>query len=343
MKTFAEDYFFMKLFFSILIFFTVYGCWGQAEKDIHIDRQQIMMFGDTVRIGRPFAKDPHIVFFKDKFLMYYSVPGYKDKTGQSHGWGIGIAKSTDLKTWERIGEVNVDSTVAYEAKGFAAPCALVVDNKVHLFYQTYGNGKNDAICHSWSTDGIFFTRNKTNPIFSPDGDWNCGRAIDAEVIAFNGQYFLYYATRDPSFKIQMLGVAVAPGDTRFERQDWQHLSTEEPILKPELPWELDCIEGASVIQKGDELFMFYAGGYNNDPQQVGVAKSTDGVNWTRLFDQPFLSNGNPGEWNSSESGHPHIFASPDGSNWLFFQGNDDDGKTWYISNREVFWKDNMPW
>lgn len=301
-----------------------------------------MMFGDTTRIGVPFAKDPHVIWFKDRFLMYYSIPGATDDAGILHGWGVGIAESNDLKNWTRIGEVNTDPSSTYEAKGFAAPCALVVKGKVHLFYQTYGNRENDAICHAWSKDGIHFTRNKTNPIFKPDGDWNCGRAIDAEVFHFDGKYFLYYATRDPNFKIQMQGVAVAPGKTKFNREDWTNLSKDAPMLKPELPWERDCIEAASIISKNGELFIFYAGGYNNAPQQIGVAKSKDGIRWERLFDEPFLANGKPGEWNSSESGHPHIFDHPDGSSWLFFQGNNDNGKTWYISNKEVIWKKNQP-
>jgi len=303
---------------------------------------RIMMFGDTTRIGAPFAKDPHVIRFKGRFLMYYSIPGYTDKAGKLHGWGVGIAESKDLKNWTRIGEVNSDPQATYEAKGFAAPCALVVKGKVHLFYQTYGNGTKDAICHAWSKDGISFTRNKTNPVFSPDGNWNCGRAIDAEVISFKGKYYLYYATRDPNFKIQMQGVAVAPGKTNFDKQDWTNISKDAPMLKPELPWERDCIEAASIINRNDELFMFYAGAYNNAPQQIGVAKSSDGINWTRLFDLPFLANGKPGEWNSSESGHPHIYDNPDGSSWLFFQGNNDNGKTWYISNKEVCWENNLP-
>jgi len=301
-----------------------------------------MMFGDTSRKGVPFSKDPHVIRFKGRFLMYYSVPGYTDKAGVVHGWGVGIAESKDLVNWSRIGEVNADAQATYEAKGFCAPCALVVKNKVHLFYQTYGNGTKDAICHAWSTDGISFSRNKTNPIFSPDGDWTCGRAIDAEVIPFNGKYYLYYATRDPNYKIQMQGVAVASGKTNFDKLDWTNLSKDAPMLKPELPWERDCIEGASIINKNGELFMFYAGAYNNAPQQIGVAKSSDGVHWTRLFDQPFVANGKPGEWNSSESGHPHIFANPNGDDYLFFQGNNDNGKTWFLSNVKISWKNGKP-
>jgi beta-1,2-mannobiose phosphorylase / 1,2-beta-oligomannan phosphorylase len=305
-----------------------------------VDRR--MMYGDTTRLGRQFAKDPHVISFKGRFLLYYSVPGYTDREGKTVGWGIGIAGSSDLQNWQRLGEVNIDPEASYEAKGFAAPCALVTGGKVHLFYQTYGNGKNDAICHAWSLDGLHFIRDKTNPIFRPSGEWNCGRAIDAEVVRFKGRFYLYYATRDPGYKIQMQGVAVAPGNTNFNRQDWKNISTEAPILKPEHPWEGECIEGASVIHKNGRLYMFYAGAYNNAPQQIGLAESNDGVHWKRVSSQPFLTNGKQGEWNSSESGHPHIFKNPHGEDYLFFQGNNDNGKTWYTSNVKIIWENGYP-
>ena len=305
--------------------------------------QNKMMFGDTTRLGVPFAKDPYVIHFGGRYLMYYSIPGFTDKSGKLHGWGVGIAESNDLNQWTKIGEVNIDSTAVYESKGFAAPCALVVEGKVNLFYQTYGNNKKDAICHAWSTDGIHFIRNKTNPIFRPDGDWNCGRAIDAEVISFKGNYYLYYATRDKDYKIQMQGVAMAPGNSNFNRENWTHISKDGPILKPELPWEFKCIEAASIINKNNELYMFYGGGYNNWPQQIGVAKSIDGIHWIRIFDQPFVPNGAQGDWNSSESGHPHIFANDKGDDVLFYQGNNDGGKTWLLSSYKIAWKNGIPY
>ena len=301
-----------------------------------------MMYADSSRDDIPFSKDPHVIKFNGRFLMYYSVHGYTDKSGIIHGWGIGIAESFNLINWKRIGEVNVDSSAVYEKKGIAAPCALVINGKVNLFYQTYGNGAKDGICHAISQDGIYYKRNKTNPIFHPVGNWNCGRAIDAEVIRYKGKYFLYYATRDKKYQIQMLGVAVAPGNTNFKRSDWKNISIDSPILQPKLSWEGLCIEGASVIQKNGSLFMFYAAAYNNAPQQIGLAKSLDGIHWVRLDTLPFLTNGKSGEWNSSESGHPHIFSNPTGNDYLFFQGNNDNGKTWYISNKKIIWKDGLP-
>ncbi len=298
-----------------------------------------MMFGDTSRIGVPFSKDPHVVRFEGRYLMYYSIPPEKDN--ELSGWNIGIAESRDLVEWKKVGEITPAPDAEYEKKGLCAPGALVRDGKVHLFYQTYGNGPKDAICHAVSDDGIRFERNPTNPIFRPTGDWNCGRAIDAEVCEFKGRYFLYFATRDPEFKKQLLGVAVAPKHTNFNREDWKQ-AVDAPILSPELPWEGECIEGASITIQNNKMYMFYAGAYNNWPQQVGVAVSEDGISWKRLFSKPFLPNGKPGEWNESESGHPHIFTDSDGRTYLFYQGNKDKGKTWYISQQEVVWKKGKP-
>ncbi len=139
----------------------------------------------------------------------------------------------------------------------------------------------------------------------------------------------------------MLGVAATPLKTSFNREEWKQL-TSYPILKPQYPWEGRCVEGASVIRRGNDLYMFYAGAYNNEPQQIGVARSTDGIHWTRLSNKPFLTNGDPGEWNYSESGHPHIFQDANGKIWLFYQGNNDNGKTWLISRMEVKWDKKGP-
>ncbi len=299
-----------------------------------------MMYGDTTRTGVPFSKDPHVVNFKGRYLMYFSIA--PEKNNPASGWNIGIAESHDLIHWTKVGEITPAPGEMYERKGMCAPGALVRDGVVHLFYQTYGNGPKDAICHAYSEDGITFKRNPTNPIFHPTGDWNCGRAIDAEVFEFKGKYYLYFATRDKDFKIQMQGVATAPAKTDFRREDWTQ-ACDAPILSPELPWEGECIEAASIARRGNKLFMFYAGAYNNAPQQVGVAISKDGIHWKRLSDQPFLTNGKPGEWNSSESGHPHLFTDNDGRTYLFYQGNNDGGRTWYISQVEVGWKKNTPY
>ncbi|MAU13709.1 MAG: glycoside hydrolase [Anaerolineaceae bacterium] len=296
-----------------------------------------MHFADTSS-GRPFSKDPAVVHFQGKYWMYYTLPPRVD----DREYSIGIATSEDLENWQVVGKIN--PAAGYEKNGLCAPGALIHEGKIHLFYQTYGNWEKDAICHAYSKDGLNFVRNETNPIFAPTGDWTAGRAIDADVIAHEGQLYLFYATRDPGMQIQMLGVAAAPLDGGFRRETWQQLS-DGPILKPELPWEQQCIEAPALCKHGDTFFMFYAGAYNNKPQQIGVASSKDLVHWQRVYDEPILPNGAPGTWNSSESGHPYLFtdtSKPEPEMWLFFQGNNDMGKSWYLSKKRVLWRDGLP-
>lgn len=87
--------------------------------------------------------------------------------------------------------------------------------------------------------------------------------------------------------------------------------------------------------------MFYAGAYNNEPQQIGCAVSTDGVHWKRLL-KTTSANGGKGSWNESESGHPGVFQDSDGKTYLFYQGNADKGKSWYLSKVKIGWKNDRP-
>lgn len=295
-----------------------------------------MLWGDDSRLGRPFAKDPAVIRFAGRYMLFYSMPPFGDGRAND-GWAIGIAESRNLTSWSKVGEFQ--AAEAYEGKGVAAPFAKVIDGKVHLFYQTYGNGPRDALCHAVSEDGVRFVRNATNPIFRPTGDWNSGRAIDVEVVRFQGRWFLYAATRDPQSKVQMLTGAVSEGG--FDRDSWKMLAGR-PLLQPQLAWEKSCIEAPAVVVRGRTMFLFYAGAYNNEPQQIGVARSTDGIHWQRLSDRPLLANGAPGTWNSSESGHPGVFVDDDGRTYLFYQGNNDHGRTWLLSVMEVRWKGGRP-
>lgn len=280
------------------------------------------------------AKDPAVVHFNGRYFLYYSIA-----PGEDHpGLGIGIAESNDLVNWRYIKEAGLRS--AAHPKGYGAPGALIKDGKVYLFYQSYGNRAQDAICLAVSSNGIDFTVTSENPIFHPPvSSWSCGRAIDADIIFFKGKYFLYAATRDPLFKIQKLTVAVSEGD--FSAAGWKSVC-DGTILEPELPWEQQCIEAPATLVHNDKIYLFYAGAYNNCPQQIGCAVSSDGIKFERISKDPILPAGRPGEWNSSESGHPYAFTDDDGSQYLFYQGNNDNGQSWYLSVKKILWEGDMP-
>ena len=330
----------MTKFFPLLALLLIGMTHGvRAGDEVNVksfNDQGIMMYGDISQGAKPFAKDPSVKKFKGKYFLYYSVPTHDGM----QGWTIGIATSKDLLTWKKVGMMKPVQPV--ESKGFCAPGAVVIGDKIHLFYQSYGNKEKDAICHAWSTDGIHFTRDPSNPVFRPHGKWTCGRAIDAEAIPFGDRLMLYFASRDPAYKTQLVGVAAAPLNSDFSRSTWKQLA-DYSILKPRLPWEKMCLEAPTILQHDGRLFMFYAGAYNNEPQQIGCAVSRDGIHWKRLSREPFMANGKPGTWNSSESGHPGLFEDTDGQTYLFYQGNNDKGKSWYLSKVRLGWnKKGLP-
>ena len=136
----------------------LFGGWGRSIGKAWFDDVQLeelkVAFGTLERpemyyadesYGRPFAKDPDVEWFQGRYLMYYSMRC-------DGGFAVGIAESQDLTNWKKVGEVL--PAADYESKGLAPPAALVRDGKLHLFYQSYGNGPRDAICHAVSTDGI---------------------------------------------------------------------------------------------------------------------------------------------------------------------------------------------
>ncbi|MCC6581251.1 MAG: glycoside hydrolase, partial [Phycisphaeraceae bacterium] len=152
-----------------------------------------MYWADDTRFGRPYSKDPTVVRFNNRCLMYFSIPPFpvdRMPAGGPKGWNIGIAESDDLVHWRKVGELHPEQDP--ERNGLCAPGAIVFQGKVHLFYQTYGNGPKDALCHAVSDDGVKFTRDPSNPIFMPTGSWNSGRAIDAEVVPFGDRLLLYF-------------------------------------------------------------------------------------------------------------------------------------------------------
>lgn len=292
-----------------------------------------MLFTNT-RLNN-YAKDPAVVRFNGKYFLYYTVR-YSEKM-----IGVGIATSDDLENWTDVTDVPLEYD--YEKNGIGAPAAIVLDGKVHLFYQTYGNWREDKICHATSKDGIHFAKNPDNPIYHPTCDWCSGRAIDADVCIFGGKLWLYIATRDHEMKIQKVGGAYADLDSDFSKSAWTQIG-RGALVAPEFRWERKCIEAPATIVNGGKMFMFYGGSYNCEPQQIGCAVSEDGKFFEKIFTEPFIPCGKEGDWNSSESGHPYAFRDDDGRAYLFYQGSSDKGKTWYLSKVEIaFDENNIPY
>jgi hypothetical protein len=87
------------IFILIITLFSLVSIWAQQPGNL-----PAMYYGDTVRTGVPFSKDPHVIWFQGQYLMYYSVPGFTDKVDNQYGWGLPLPKVPTLfagKEWAR--------------------------------------------------------------------------------------------------------------------------------------------------------------------------------------------------------------------------------------------------
>ena len=109
---------------------------------------RLMLYGDTTRLGRPFAKDPTVIRHNGKYFMYYSECSYaKDRVPKNlpkhrTWWWGGIATSTNLVDWTRVGNIAVEG--APETVGWVAPCVKKFDGKIHIFAQGHDAKGIDA-------------------------------------------------------------------------------------------------------------------------------------------------------------------------------------------------------
>ena len=337
----------MKRLIPLILFLFLAGTAGpslQGAPGPHKARQVIltpteMRFGDTVRTGIPFAKDPTVIRKGGSYYMYYSIPAYApdrepDTLAPLQGsWNAGIARSKDLVHWERIGDLDLRDTRGQRIWGAIAPCVKRFGGKIHLFYQRHWEkAGNNNIWHAISRDGITFTNTSDEPVFVMDAPWALNRSIDAEVYRVKDRLILLFATRDPEGKVQMLGMAHAPYRSDYGPDKWVLDSTDGPLLKPDFEWEGHCIEAPTVLKHKGVWYMFYAGAYNHECQQIGLATSGDGLHFTRIPPEGLLfPAGEEGTWNHGESGHPGIFRDRDGKVYLFFQGKADPKGNYRLS------------
>ncbi len=159
----------------------------------------------------------------------------------------------------------------------------------------------------WYVDMASLYRIKT--VKSSNGiDWfderdtqvtNRQKASDPFVVFENDKYTLYFASSD--FGNISLWQSISNDGVTF------NAGSEKEILKADSSWEGTSLSCPSVIKENNLSYLFYSGSGSGN-WGIGLATSTDGTNWQKCTNNPFIAPG------ASE----HIIKY-NGTFYLFFQ------------------------
>lgn len=152
------------------------------------------------------------------------------------------------------------------------------------------------------------------------------RAKDFTIVKHDGWYHVYYIRNDTTAPFDSTERDLGHAMSR-DFYNWFHLP---PVLEARPgSWDNHKIWAPSILKVDGVFYMFYTG-VTNEPgvytmhQRIGLAFSTDLVNWNRL-DQPLLSCidvpwtfCDPQLATGGEFRDPFVMANPSGPGWLMY-------------------------
>jgi len=206
---------------------------------------------------------------------------------------------------------------------------ILVGDTLKMWY----SGKSDShifnnnfsIGYAWSLDGINWTKYNSNPVMSGrPGMWDEVGVQHCVVIQDGDTLRMWYESftaSTPSGPGHMIGYATSVDGIIWTRRD-------APVLVrgPAGEWDDSHIITGAVIKEGNTIKMWYSGGTGTFPNAIirmGLATSTDGINWTKYddptttdppfqFSDPVLPLGSPGSWEAIWAWSPSVLTTPSG-------------------------------
>ena len=88
-------------------------------------------------------------------------------------------------------------------------------------------------------------------------------------------------------------------------------------------WDERAVADPYVIYLHPYYYMYYLGHDRAQPpqQRLGVARSSDGIHWTKLLANPILAPGPPGSFDEAGIGEPAVWQS-NNFYWMLYTGRD---------------------
>lgn len=250
--------------------------------------------GNPLNLGLENVWNPWVLYDGHTFKMWYT-----SLTGPDKVPNIYFADSINGIDWNVHGVVlDIADAGSWESTGVFRPVVLYDGAIYKMWYEGRDSGTPgiQRFGYATSPDGINWTKYGANPVLVPGGNggWDdCN--IAGKAILFNGTcYLMWYGGEAYIDSPFMVGVA-----TSADGIVWTKYSGNPVLVPASSGWENHWLFPGAVLLNGGLYEMWYSGiGQPPPAYGIGLATSLDGFSWSKYTENPVLSTGPSGSWDS---------------------------------------------
>lgn len=259
------------------------------------------------------------------------------------------------QTWTREGIVlNNGSSSSWENLDVRSSNVIFHDGEYKMWYSGIGDNypssfRHTAIGYANSSDGVTWNKYQNNPVLtSPGTGWESWQVEYPVVIFDEGIYKMWYGGYNGGSTTQ-IGYATSNDGLNWTRY------TNNPVISPgPLSWDSMLLYPKSIIIKEGTYYLYYIGYQSWSVNQVGLATSTDGINWTKSSFNPILSMGTPSSaWDTNSiidmevekvgKTYEAYYVSSNASTYGIGYCTSPDGVNWTKRNEPVLLPSQNEW
>jgi predicted GH43/DUF377 family glycosyl hydrolase len=204
-------------------------------------------------------------------MNFYS--GYDGRT-----WRTGLATSQDGLIWQKQGFVLSPDPKTWEGAYIAANGAALFHAGMYHYWYHSGSKERPQLGLARSRDGRAWTK-LPEPVLvtGPRGSWDERGVADPYVVLIEPYFYLFYLGQDRARR-QRLGLARSRDGERWEKL------LSNPVLELGEAGAFDefGLGEPAVWQSHGFYWMLYTGRGAGEVRRLGLARSSDGVGWTKL-------------------------------------------------------------
>jgi predicted GH43/DUF377 family glycosyl hydrolase len=252
--------------------------------------------------------NPSVVRLTGLYLNLYS--GF-----DGLAWRTGLATSEDGVHWQKLGRAL--SPEGWEGSYIAANGSAIVSGGEIFYWYVAGEPGDGRIGLARSRNGGLDWTKLPKPVLipGPRGSFDERAVADPYVIQRGDRFYMFYLGQDRAAR-QRLGVARSRDGVVWEKL------RSNPVLElgPLGSFDEMGLGEPAIWSSGGFYWMLYTGRDRAERRRMGLARSSDGVHWSR--EATFTPVSGTADWDREVLCDPSVELAPDGTVRVWFGGGD---------------------